>query len=49
MTISIWCLRDATGIELELELDGVDTAIPNSQCNEHVVAPHGMFLALLPG
>jgi len=31
-----------------ISLDGVDTVIPNSQCNEHVVAPHGMFLALLP-
>jgi len=45
MTISIWCLRDITGIELEL--DGIDTAILNP--HEHVVAPHGMFLALLPG
>ena len=40
---------DVLGMSLvELELNGIDTAILNPQCSEHVVAPHGMFLASLP-
>ena len=34
---------------VELELGGIDTAILNRRCNEHVVAPRGMCLASLPG
>jgi len=34
---------------VELELDGIDAAILNRQCSEHVLALHGMCLASLPG
>ena len=41
---------DALGTSLvELELDGIDTAVLNPQCSEYIVAPHGMCPASLPG